>query len=101
MKIIIKIVGFAAMALVVLLGGAAFKIYSDVGSLEYSEVKAFYLDKARNLSQEEKELIKNTAQDAKYKIYEEATEHNPEGDVLPDEIDDRVKDRIKQEIREN
>ncbi len=28
-------------------------------------------------------------------IYHEATIHNPEGDMIPDEIDDKVKGKIK------
>lgn len=33
------------------------------------------------------------------KIYEEATEHNPEGDMLPDGIDDMIRERLKEEIK--
>ena len=52
------------------------------------------------LSDEEKDLLKDKAGEAKYKIYEKATEHNPEGDVLPDEVDDKLKDKLKEEARE-
>ena len=40
----------------------------------------------------------------KKRIYYEAIIHNPEGDMVPDEIDDRLKKQIKdvyQEIRKN
>lgn len=32
------------------------------------------------------------------KIYQKATEYNPEGDFLPDEWDDKVKKRIKERV---
>ena len=31
-------------------------------------------------------------------IYDEATKHNPEGDMLPDYIDDKIKEKIKEEV---
>lgn len=33
------------------------------------------------------------------KIYQEATEHNPEGDMLPDEIDDKIKEEVKEGLK--
>ena len=30
------------------------------------------------------------------KVYEKATEHNPEGDLVPDQIDDVIKAEIKE-----
>lgn len=33
-------------------------------------------------------------------IYYQATVHNPEGDMLPDEIDDTIKEQIKNQINE-
>ncbi|HHX58287.1 MAG TPA: hypothetical protein GX706_00755 [Candidatus Moranbacteria bacterium] len=33
-------------------------------------------------------------------IYREATIHNPEGDLVPDEIDDQIKEQIKKTYRE-
>lgn len=101
MKFLIKI--FFGFIFLVLLGIGALmlKIYTDVGSFDFDSVKTFYIDKARNLDADDKQAIKDNAQDLKYKIYEEATEHNPEGDLLPDEIDDTIKEKIKEEIREN
>jgi hypothetical protein len=43
----------------------------------------------------EKDFLKAAAQKAKNIIYREATEHNPAGDLLPDQIDDQVKGEIK------
>jgi len=51
------------------------------------------------LSDEEKNTLKDKVREAKYKVYEEATEHNPEGDLLPDEIDDKLKEKIKEEAQ--
>ncbi|MBU1177689.1 hypothetical protein KJ903_00550 [Patescibacteria group bacterium] len=49
------------------------------------------------LTTDEKETAKDKARQAKDRIYQEATEHNPEGDVLPDEIDDKIKEELKEE----
>ncbi|NQV13659.1 MAG: hypothetical protein HQ530_05165 [Parcubacteria group bacterium] len=51
------------------------------------------------LSDEEKASAKDKAWQIKNKVYEEATEHNPEGDVLPDEIDDKLKQQLKEEAK--
>lgn len=51
------------------------------------------------LSDEEKAAAKDKANQVKGKVYQEATEHNPEGDVLPDEIDDRIKQELKEEAK--
>jgi hypothetical protein len=47
------------------------------------------------ISKPEKDFLKRAAQKAKNIIYREATEHNPSGDLLPDQIDDNVKSEIK------
>jgi hypothetical protein len=44
----------------------------------------------------EKDFLKRVAQKAKSIIYLEATEHNPSGDILPDQIDDSMKGKIKE-----
>jgi len=46
----------------------------------------------------EKDFLKTAARKAKSIIYREATEHNPAGDVLPDQIDDKIKQEIKDKI---
>lgn len=33
-------------------------------------------------------------------IYYQATVHNPEGDMLPDEIDDMIKEKVRNQINE-
>ncbi len=50
------------------------------------------------INKPEKDFLKQAARKAKNIIYREATEHNPEGDVLPDQIDDKIKQEIKEKI---
>jgi len=47
------------------------------------------------INKPEKDILKRAAQKAKNIIYREATEHNPSGDLLPDQIDDNLKGEIK------
>lgn len=51
-----------------------------------------------NINKPEKDFLKRAARKAKSIIYREATEHNPPGDVLPDQIDDKMKQEIKEKI---
>jgi hypothetical protein len=46
----------------------------------------------------EKDFLKRAAQKAKNIIYREATQHNPAGDILPDQIDDKVLNEIKNRV---
>jgi hypothetical protein len=46
----------------------------------------------------EKDFLKRVVRKAKGIIYREATEHNPAGDVLPDQIDDKVLNEIKNRV---
>lgn len=46
----------------------------------------------------EKDFLKRAAVKAKNLIYRQATEHNPAGDILPDQIDDKIKQEIKEKI---
>jgi len=50
------------------------------------------------ISRPEKDFLKKIARGVKSIIYREATEHNPAGDVLPDQIDDRLKQEVKEKI---
>ncbi|MDI6777686.1 MAG: hypothetical protein QMD77_00685 [Patescibacteria group bacterium] len=50
------------------------------------------------VSKPEKDILKKAMAKAKKIIYREATEHNPPGDVLPDQIDDKVKQEIKDRV---
>ena len=50
------------------------------------------------ISKPEKDILKYAAQRLKNIIYREATEHNPSGDILPDQIDDNVKQEIKDRV---
>lgn len=47
---------------------------------------------------EEKEELKQYLGKIKYFLYRKATEHNPSGDVLPDNIDDQVIGEMKEKI---
>jgi len=51
------------------------------------------------LTSEGKEILKQETNKVKDEVYKEATEHNPEGDVLPDELDDKIKQRLKEEAK--
>jgi hypothetical protein len=50
------------------------------------------------ISKPEKDFLKRAETKAKNIIYREATEHNPPGDLLPDQIDDRLKQEIKERV---
>ena len=45
-----------------------------------------------------KATVHGTVVRIKKRIYLEATEHNPEGDVLPDEIDDKIIKEIRETV---
>ncbi len=46
----------------------------------------------------EKDLLKRAAIKTKNIIYREATEHNPSGDLVPDQVDDKLKQELKEKI---
>jgi hypothetical protein len=50
------------------------------------------------ISKPEKDLLKRAVRKVKNIIYREAAEHNPAGDVLPDQIDDKIRQEIKEKI---
>ena len=52
-----------------------------------------------NMDKKAKEELKDEVKKIDGKIYEEATEHNPEGDMLPDEIDNTIREKLKEEIK--
>ena len=51
------------------------------------------------LDKDAKGEIKDSAKELDYKIYEEATKYNPEGDMLPDNIDNTIREKLKEEIK--
>ncbi|GBE16893.1 hypothetical protein BMS3Abin15_00717 [bacterium BMS3Abin15] len=51
-----------------------------------------------NLNEEDESALKEFAGKIKKWIYREATIHNPEGDVLPDELDDKIIKELKEKI---
>lgn len=60
-----------------------------------SAIAAFFVfQKARNDANFRSELV-YLAKDIKNIIYREATIHNPEGDMLPDQIDNNVISEMK------
>ena len=46
----------------------------------------------------EKEELKRLLAGIKSFIYREASIHNPEGDILPDEVDDRMIEKVKDKV---
>ncbi len=48
----------------------------------------------------EEAFLNNLAEKFENLVYQEATEHNPEGDFLPDKIDDKIKEEVKSWIAE-
>lgn len=50
------------------------------------------------IREKEKEWLKNPLKKVKEIIYQEATKHNPPGDMLPDQIDDQILGKIKEKI---
>lgn len=60
----------------------------------------FNKDGEVEIDKDAKGEIKEKAKKLDNRIYKEATEHNPEGDVLPDEIDDTIREKIKEEAKD-
>ena len=50
------------------------------------------------IREKEKEELKNIVKKVKNLIYWEATIHNPEGDVVPDQIDDKIIQEVKEKV---
>jgi hypothetical protein len=48
--------------------------------------------------EKDKEELKKYLREIKALIYREATVHNPEGDVLPDQVDDKVIEEVKERV---
>ncbi|MFA5925920.1 MAG: hypothetical protein WC831_03205 [Parcubacteria group bacterium] len=46
----------------------------------------------------EKDFMKKVVRKIEGFVYREATEHNPAGDMLPDQIDDNIKKEIKDRV---
>lgn len=67
-------------------------------SLQLSDF--FNEDGKIEIEKDAKGEIKDKAKEIDDRIYQEATEHNPEGDMLPDEIDDTIREKIKEEAKE-
>ncbi len=57
---------------------------------------SFFAHFSRNPDNSLKSILRNMAGKITGKVYQEAEKHNPEGDVLPDEVDDKIKRNIKE-----
>ena len=82
---IIKRVILLSVALMILAVLFYFKVYICNGRICLEELG--------------QQRIKNIARIFSKKVYQEATEHNPRGDWLPDWIDDAIKNKLKAEWR--
>lgn len=51
-----------------------------------------------NVRAPEKDFLKRVAAKVKSVVYREATEHNPPGDMLPDQIDNKMKVELKKVV---
>lgn len=63
----------------------------------------FYYEKFKSDKEFREDIllkIKFWSHEATEKVYEKATEYNPEGDIVPDQIDDIIKEEIKEVGRE-
>lgn len=86
------------LGLMVIVGISVFWIYE-----KYKEEKkiVIYQDNGSTkvkINEPEKELLKDIAKAVKKFVYREAEIHNPEGDVLPDQIDDNIIKDIKNKV---
>lgn len=89
LKKIILFLGFLILIVGIIIGVAVLKV------VKYdSQNKKFNL----LLNKEEKSLLKAVVREIKSWIYEEAAVHNPEGDILPDELDDEIIKGIKNKV---
>jgi hypothetical protein len=79
---------FKKLFLIILIMAIAFAWLGGIFSVSFSPFSL-------TIQKPEKDLLKRAAQKAKNIIYREATEHNPSGDLLPDQIDDNLKGEIK------
>lgn len=98
MKNFLKITFIILLGLVVVAGISIFWIYE-----KYKEENKVIIYQDNGLTkvkinEPEKELLKDIAKAVKKFVYKEATIHNPEGDVLPDQIDDNIIKDIKNKV---
>jgi len=91
MKFIIKLTILAAA----LAAAVYFFKPGEKPLLSINDQKGHFSITIRN---KEKEEFEKYLRKLKGLIYKEATIHNPEGNLLPDEIDDRVMGEIKERV---
>ena len=78
-----------------------YRVWRGVGDLSFANLVNYFGGAAKiEIDQDMKEKLKEEARDLEDRIYNEATEHNPEGDLIPDEWDDKLKKKIKEESKE-
>jgi len=51
-----------------------------------------------NISNPQKDQLKGIVSKISGFIYQEATTHNPPGDMVPDQIDDTIKQEVKEKV---
>lgn len=97
-KIGIKIV---AATVIVLLGYLVYQFkFVQAGEVSLGPVTVTRAGQSYKLvlDTSEKGYLKMVTDKMNSVIYQEATEHNPAGDMLPDQVDDKVKQKIKEHV---
>lgn len=94
--ILIILVGLLGLAV---FGG--YRVWRGMGDFTFANFVNYLSGVAKiEVDEATKNRLKEEARDIEDKIYEEATEHNPEGDLIPDEWDDKLKEKLKEEAKE-
>jgi DNA-binding IscR family transcriptional regulator len=99
-----KALGIMIIVFVFLLSLAAIGGYwlkKNIKSISFANIWNSIRGKGKiELNGSEKENLKGRVEEVELKAYEEAAEHNPGGDVLPDEVDDMLKEKLKEKAKE-
>lgn len=93
MKLIIK---FVVLAGIIYLGWTFFLAKSNNQPLVSLTDQSGSI--SLNVREKEKEEFKSYIKKIKNFIYRQASVHNPEGDILPDNIDESVIEEVKEKI---
>lgn len=80
---------------------AGYKIRLQFGQFTMANLGAYLNQEAHfSVSPETKKILKDSSKSVSNEVYQEAAEHNPAGDFLPDDIDDKLKEKAKEEAEE-
>lgn len=94
--ILIILVGLLGLAV---FGG--YRVWRGMGDLTFANLVNYFSGVGKiEVDEATKDRLKEEAKNLEDKIYDEATEHNPEGDLIPDEWDDKLKEKLKEEAKE-